>query len=53
MTLGSKGSDRGIGRVVTLGAPRPGFIGESRADLIRISNDYVGGKMPRVSQLLH
>ena len=29
------------------------FIGESRADLIRISNDYIGGKMPRVSQLPH
>ena len=27
------------------------FIGESRADLIRISNDYVRGRMPRVSQL--
>jgi hypothetical protein len=27
------------------------FIGESRADLIRISNDYVRGQMPRVSQL--
>jgi hypothetical protein len=28
------------------------FIGESRADLMRISNDYIGGRMPRVSQLV-
>lgn len=27
------------------------FIGESRADLMRISQDYVQGRMPRVSQL--
>src|SRR5262249_25124134 len=27
------------------------FIGESRADLMRISNDYIRGQMPRVSQL--
>jgi len=27
------------------------FIGESRADLMRISNDYMRGQMPRVSQL--
>jgi hypothetical protein len=27
------------------------FIGESRADLVRLSEDYVQGRMPRVSEL--
>ena len=28
------------------------FVGESRADLIRISQAYIQGKMPKVSELL-
>lgn len=27
------------------------FVGESRADLMRVSRDYIDGKMPRVSEL--
>jgi quercetin 2,3-dioxygenase len=27
------------------------FVGETHADLIRVSQDYVQGRMPRVSEL--
>jgi hypothetical protein len=55
VTAGARG-----GRFVLYAGERQGvpivshgpFIGESRADLIRISNDYVRGQMPRVSQLV-
>jgi len=54
MTAGARGC-----RLILFAGKRQGvpivshgpFIGESRADLIRISSDYVGGRMPRVSQL--
>jgi redox-sensitive bicupin YhaK (pirin superfamily) len=28
------------------------FVGESRADLVRVSNDYVAGRFPRMSELV-
>jgi redox-sensitive bicupin YhaK (pirin superfamily) len=27
------------------------FVGETRADLVRLSKDYMEGKMPRISEL--
>lgn len=28
------------------------FVGESRADLIRVSNDFVAGRLPRISEVI-
>jgi redox-sensitive bicupin YhaK (pirin superfamily) len=28
------------------------FVGETRADLMRVSGDYVAGKFPRMSELV-
>jgi hypothetical protein len=37
--------------IVSMTVTHGPFVGESRADLVRVSQDYTQGRMPRISEL--